>query len=243
MQLIVVLLCLISGNAHAQQRGEPSARPLRNAALPPELKELKERGLDLQGDRVIFEGDLSFPPKLKGQSLESNVHLDIIPGRRLNVQETRQEMRAVAIAEPKVKRLLGQRFSLLSSGWLDKDKQGIETTAEDRYEMVFYNYVANHVVTVTTSKSGDVKDVRSKRVIVQPPESREEIEAAAKIVHADRRHGEATRDLLVRGIVTEGRAPNRYLYLLFYRESQKRAVYDATVDISSGRIVSAGPVR
>ena len=100
---------------------DQNAIPLKGE-LPPDLRELKERSLRIQGDRVIFEDERSFPPKLKGQPTESSIRLDVTPGHRLNIQETRKTMRVTAVANPKVQALVGKRFSLLTSGWLDNEK-------------------------------------------------------------------------------------------------------------------------
>lgn len=44
---------------------EPDATPPREA-LPPELVTLREEGLALRCDRVVFDGELDFPLKLNG---------------------------------------------------------------------------------------------------------------------------------------------------------------------------------
>lgn len=247
----VTVLCLCSVPSIAQVKGDlagpaPSDRnaiPLKGE-LPLDLKDLKERGLAIRGDRVIFEDERSFPPKLKGQPMESSIRLDVTPGHHLNIQETRKTMRATAVANPKVQAAIGKRHSLMSSGWLDNEKgKDNEDSSVDRYQMVFYNYAKNHVVTVIASVKGEVQDVRSRPVTVQPAESREEVEAATNIVRADKRYANVTKDLLVRGIQTEGRGLNRYLHLWFYREYRTPAVFESIVNMSAGKVVSARPLR
>lgn len=247
----ILLLCLYSASSMAQNKGDTSApRPApkeQNATplkgdLPADLKVLKESGLVIQGDRVIFEDQRSFPPKLKGQWAESGIKPEITPGRRLNIQETRKTMRASAVENPKVIAVIGKRFSLLTSGWLDNEKDK-EDSSSDRYQLVFYNYANNHVVTVITSDKGEIQDIHSRPVTVQPAESREEVEAAANILRANARYASATKDLLVRGIQTEGRGQNRYLHLWFYRENRTPAAFEAVVDISAGKVVSARSLR
>jgi hypothetical protein len=221
---------------------EPSATPVRDT-LPAELKLLQEQGLEIRGDRVTFEDELHFPPKLKGQPPSSSVQLAVTPGPHPSVQEARQRMRAMAVAHPRVKAALGERFSLLRSGWLDGDKDAQLSAATDRYQMVFYNYTQNTVVTVIALRQHEVIDVQSKAARVQPAESREEVDAAIEIVRSDPQYGRLIKDLRGRGIQTESPDKDRYLYLLFYREPRTPAVFEATVNMSAGKVVAARPLR
>lgn len=247
----VGLLCVLAATACAPLQPtpeppkpgeEPSATPVRDA-LPAELKVLQEQGLEIRGDRVTFDGELNFPPKLKGQPTSSTVQLTVTPGPRPAVQEARQTMRAAAITNPRVKAALGERFSLLRSGWLDGDKDAPPSAATDRYQMVFYNYAQNAVVTVIASRQREVIDVQSKPASVQPAESREEVDAAIEIVRSDQQYGRSIKGLQGRGIQTESPDKDRYLYLLFYREPRTPAVFEATVNMSAGKVVAARPLR
>lgn len=147
-------------------------------------------------------------------------------------------MRTAAVGNPRVQALLGERFSLLASGWLENDKDRSAGTA-DRYQMTFYNYASDHVVTVLASSAGEVIDASAEPVRVQPAESHEEVEAAAEIVRKDPHYGNSIAGLRARGIQTEGAGTHRYLYLLFYREPRTPAVFEATVDMSAVRVVAA----
>ncbi|MFM2400467.1 MAG: hypothetical protein RL341_2624 [Pseudomonadota bacterium] len=238
-----VLVAAMPFAGQAQER-EPRASVLRGE-IPPELRALAEQGLKLQGPRVLFDGKFNFPPKLKGFAAESGLQLDIKPSRRLPVADAREKFRAVAVSHPRVKELLGERFALLSSGWLDPDKDQDERAEanSDRYQLVFYNYSRNQVVTAVTTSTGELVDATARTVKVQPAESHEEVQAAADIVRAHPRHGPATKGLRARGIQTEGRGDHRFLYLTFYQENSKRAAYEATVDMTAGKIVAARPVR
>jgi hypothetical protein len=220
---------------------EPDASPLRGT-VPPDLRELAARGLAVEGERVQFDGDLTIPPTLKGFPAVSTVRPEIVPGQRPPAEEARQRMRAMAVENPRIKEALGRRFALLSSGWLDVEK-GKEETAADRYQMVFYSYDKNQVVTAIASSRGEVLDMRASTPKVQPPESREEVEAAAAIVQGDERHAARTKELQVRGIQTEGQGDHRTLYLTFYERNRRRAVYEATVDMTVGKVVRARAIQ
>ncbi len=237
--LLTIGLSLASGCA---ARREGSAVVVTGPP-PAELQELVTGGLALSGDRVEFDGDLSIPPVLRGVPATSTIKLQITPGSRPPVEETRQRMRALAVGHTRAKAALGNRFALLSSGWLEVDKSREPSAADDRYQMVFYNYTGNRIVTVVASAAGEIVDVRAQRPEVQPPESAEEIEAAAGVVRADERYGPATRNLRVRGIQTEGRDDHRTLYLTFYEADRRQAVYEATVDMTAGRVLSARALR
>jgi hypothetical protein len=224
--------------------GELNAVPVRDA-LPPELQSLREQGLAVRGDRVIFEGELDFPPKLKGVPITSGARPAVTPGTRPSMQESRLSMRAAAVANPRVRAALGERFSLLGSGWIEADKDA--PADAERYQLSFYNYARNEVVTVVTSRAREVLEVQSAPARVQPAESREEVDAAIEIVRRDERYGRLVKDLRGRGIQTPSpgadKDRDRYLYLLFYREPRTPAGVEATVNMSAGKVVAARPLR
>jgi len=232
---ILIALSMSAACAHGRER---TASPLRGP-MPPELQQVIDNGLPLTGPHVEFEGDLAIPPTLRGVPTTSTVTLQTTPGPHPPVEQTRQMMRAAAVDQPRVKAALGSRFALLAGGWLEPEKGRESAPADDRYQMVFYNYSDNRVVTVISSPRGEVIDVQSRSPKVQPPESAEEIEAAAAIVRRDDRYAAATRTLRVRGIQTEGRGDHRTLYLTFYEPNRRRAVYEATVDMTAGTVLSA----
>jgi hypothetical protein len=241
--MLAGIFITLSWPGQAQER-EREASVLRED-IPPELRALQERGIKLEGPRVQFDGKFNFPPKLKGFSTESSYLLDIKSGRYPPVADTRKKFRDVAVSNPRLKELLGERFALLSSGWLElaKDQEERADTASERYELVFYNYVRNQVVIAVATSAGEIVDADSRTVKEQPTESREEVDVAASIVRANERHGAATKGLVARGIQTEGEGDHRALYLTFYKENSKRAVFEATVDMTAGKVVSARPLR
>jgi hypothetical protein len=241
--LVSVLIVAMPDESTAQER-EPGASVLRGD-IPSELRTLADQGLKLQGPRVVFDGKFNFPPKLKGFAQESSLQLDIKRSPRPAVSEAREKLRAATTSNPRVKELLGERFALLGSGWLEPEKgqEDRQDLSAERYQLVFYNYSRNQIVTAVTNASGELIDAQSSTPKVQPPESHEEVEAAAEIVRAHPRHGRAVKGLRARGIQTEGSGQNRFLYVTFYPENSKRATYEATVDMTAGKVVTARPVR
>jgi hypothetical protein len=221
--------------------GEPNPATVRDA-LPAELKLLREQGLALRGDRVELEGKRDFPPRLKGAPASPGVQPAVVPGPRPSIQESRRSMSVAALASPRVRAALGERFALLGSGWLDNDKDA-PPSADERYQLTFYNYGRNEVVTVTTSPKSEILDVQSAPARVQPAESREEVDMAVDIVRRDERYGRLVSNLRGRGIVTPGPDADRYLYVLFYREPRTPAVVEATVNMSAGKVVAARLLR
>jgi hypothetical protein len=225
--------------------GEPAVVPLRDP-LPPDLATLREQGLQLRGPRVEFVGELDLPPRLKDMPATAGPVPTIVPSGRPSVREARQAQRALAVASPRVRSALGERYSLLASGWAEPQKDAAPDAPRDRYQLTFYNYARNEVVTVTTAQR-DVVDVQAAPARVQPPESREEVDAAVAIVRRDERYARLVGNLRGRGIQTPSpkgeRDPDRYLYLIFYREPRTPAVFEATVNMSAGRVESAQPLR
>lgn len=221
--------------------GDPNPAPVREA-LPAELQVLREQGLALRGERVELEGKLDYPPRIKGAPATPGVRPAVVPGPRPSMRESRQSMSTAALGNPRVRAALGERFALLGSGWLDNDKDA-PPSADERYQLTFYNYARNEVVTVTTSPKREILDVQSAPARVQPAESREEVDMAVNIVRRDERHGRLVANLRGRGIVTPGPDSDRYLYVLFYREPRTPAVAEATVNMSAGKVVAARSLR
>jgi hypothetical protein len=210
--------------------------------LPAELVALRNEGLALRGERVVFDGEFDVPPKLKGVPAASDVGLSVVPGARLSKLESLQSMRAVALANPRVSAALGERYALLRSGWLDDDKDSVAGSGE-RYQLSFYSYTRNEVVTVVTGPGREVVDVQSQAARAQPAESREEVDAAIEIVRRDERYGPMVKELRGRGILTPKPGPDRHLYLMFYRAARTPALFEATVNMSTGKVADARPLR
>jgi hypothetical protein len=223
-----------------EARKEPTAQPLRGE-LPEHLKTFKERGLPPIGDRVTFEDTRALPPKLKGRTVDENFRPEIIPSKRAPVAEMRTKMRAAALGDPRVRKALGERFSLLGSGWLEPPKDKAADTANERYQLIFYSYGRNRAVKVIAS-GDDINEVVTLKAGVQPAESQEEVELAAAIIRRNPRLRAPLDGLLARGIVTPSKTDNRQLYVTFYKKDRPAAVFQATVDMTSGRVLNPRPI-
>lgn len=242
------LIALLAGGCTSFQtpsleRGsELSAMPLREP-LSPDLAALRDQGLEFRGAHVEFVGELDLPPSLKDVPATSSTHLRILPSGRPPIRVERETQRAVALASPSVALTLGNRFALLRSGWVETAKDAPQS---NRYQLTFYNYSKNELVTVTTERR-EVVEVKISTVTVQPSESGEEVDLAIGIVRQDDRHGRHVEHLLGRGIQTPSPKgeddPDRYLFLMFFREARTAAVFAATVNMSAGHVESAHQVR
>jgi len=224
----------------AEARQEPSAQPLRGE-LPEYLEAFREHGLPPIGDRVTFEDDRALPPNPKGRTVDDNFRLEITPSKRPPVADMRNKMRAVALGDARVRKSLGERFSLLGSGWLEAPKEKPAETADEPYQLTFYSYSRNRAVKVVAS--GDkIAQVVSLKPGIQPAESQEEVEMAATVVRRNARLREQLGGLRARGIVTPSKKGNRELYVTFYRKNQPAAVFQATVDMTNSRVLDYRPV-
>jgi hypothetical protein len=169
--------------------------------------------------------------------------LQIVQGSRPSREESRRWMRRETLESPRVRQALGPRFALLDSGWMDDEKDD-STAPRDRYQLVFYNYARNEVVTVVTTGNREPVSLESSTPDVQPAESREEVDAAVEIVRRDPRYANQVANLHGRGILTPAPGRERHLYLLFYDGPRATpARFQATVNMSSGRIVEAKALK
>jgi hypothetical protein len=221
----------------AQEAREASPAPLRGK-LPEYLQQFKARGLPPVGEHVEFENLETFPPKLRGLSVDPKFRLDIKAGTRPAMREARSSMRELALATPRVRDAVGRRFSLLGSGWLEAGKDNGKEAANDRYRLVFYNYERNAAVNVVVER-GKVIDVAMGKKGYQPAESSEEVEAAADLVKKDDRYRSSVEGMTARGIEKPSADGNRHLYVTFHKEKRTPAVFEADVDMTSGRLVTA----
>lgn len=195
---------------------EPTPRPIEfdSSKQPPEPKGLTRVSDPRKVLKVApFEGDFS--------------------DRQVSALRQRAE------ADARARALLGERYAFMFASLADVgDKNGAMPKYEIRLE--YFNYATNRAVHIWGSESL-VTRVQEQPDGYQPPESDEEIEAAAAIVRSEAQFAEATADLPVRGILTQGPKGRRYLYLMF-KKPQEPAAFDATVDITTGTIVRAGPI-
>ena len=236
-------LALILGSMLLADEGPRKDPPpqLVRGELPKYLKVFKERGLPAIGDHVIFVDDGALPPNLKAHTVDEDFHPEIIPSKRASVADMRTRMRAAALADPRVRAALGTRFSLLGSGWLDAPKDSGVDTANEPYQLTFYSYGRNRAVKVVASGS-EITKVLTLKAGIQPAESQEEVELATTLILQNARLREMLQGHRARGIVTPSKTGNRQLYVMFYKDNQPAAVFQATIDMTLGRVVNSRPI-
>lgn len=208
--------------------------------VPQYLRDYEQSGLPPLGDRIEFENQRGFPPQPEGLRVIEDVRPDVRADPQPPITRLMSTSREVALRDIRVRSALGERFALLGGGPVTPDKRGALTG--EQISLDFYSYSRNQAFNVLLA--GDaVLSITAEAAGYQPPETREEVAAAAAIVARDTRFTAAVRNLQVRGIQTPSGSRNRHLYLLFYKAGQSSAVFQATVDMTLARVVSAGAIQ
>jgi hypothetical protein len=225
---------------------DPQPEPTQDILLD-ELKRVKEEGLVPKGYSIRFEND-TFPPKPKGPyDFEVQLFSSFEVGPLPPMRETRLKMGGIAIADKKIKELLGERYALLKSGWIDLDKEITENFDQRIYRLTFIQYPDNKIVNVYLSSSFEITDIKQEPITVQPSESREEVDLAIDIIRSNPEYKGLISNTIGRGIVADSGSTSRYIYLLFYRDEISRArspaILEVTVDMTVGKIVSMKKLR
>jgi hypothetical protein len=206
------------------------------------LKNIQQQGVPPVGDRVEFEEVQGLaPPKLKGRTVDTDFSPKIEPAKRISTKELRISMRAIALKDSRVSKALGERYVFLRGGTIDPEKG--TNKGSDRYRLVYYSYSSNRPVQVQIVGGERVEAVNVLEQGVQPSESREEVDLAARLVRSDEREKGRTKGLDVSGIQTPSpEGNNRRLYLIFSKPGLRAPVYQATVDMTANRVVDSRPV-
>jgi hypothetical protein len=213
---------------------------------PDYLKAYERGGFPAVTDPIEFSDARSFPPKLKGLVVDTDVKLDV---RATQGADSSTDIRQrLAIATPiafrdtRVQAAAGGRFIALGGGALDVKKGG-NGADNGGVAVDFYNYEKNQAYRAIVVG----ERVSSLRVMpkgFQPKESRAEIKVAADIVARDPKHARAVGGLQARGLrAPPGENGDRLLYLLFYNGDVRPALYEATVNMSKARVEQAKSLR
>lgn len=224
----MVLACLLPASyAFAQDAKPDYVKAYEKDGLPP----LKQ---------VEFRDAHTFPPELK----DARVVDKKVAVRATDDQRIAARMKtavAAAFRDPRVKEAAGARYVALGGGRLDPEK---DDTAQDKGDLAvdFYNYERNLAYRAVL-KGDSVVSVRAHPKGYQPKETRAEVRAAAAIVAKDPRHARAVAGLTPRGLRAPSEGGDRLLYVMFYKGKARPALYDATVNMSDERVVSAGPIE
>jgi hypothetical protein len=191
---------------------------------------------------VEFEHEAGLPPVIKGRKVTAT-QLEFKAAPDVLTTEAVASLREAALKDPRVKTALGARFFFLHAGPHDESKEAPVKAGAAPVRLRFYSYSADRAVQVDMAE-GKVLRVVPMRKGYQPPESPQEVQAAAEILRRDKRYTSALEGLFVRGILTPSPRRHRELYLLFFKgEGLTRGpvLFDAVVDLSAGRVVSARP--
>ncbi len=208
---------------------------------PAYLKEYQSKGLPPLGPTVEFEDKAVFPPQIKGQTqTETKPEIQATPMAR--TPEAVVAVRDIALGNTQVKKALGKNFSYLGSEDLTATTDRALTASAPTTVMRYYSYTRNRAIDVYVAND-NVVEIRPRRQGYQPAETRDEVAEAAEIVRADKRYRSIVTDLTARGLITPSENGHRYLYVLFYKENKPPAVFRATVDMTTRRVVSAQAVR
>lgn len=209
---------------------------------PAYLKEYQSKGLPPIGPRIEFEDKTVFPPQPRGHK-QSETTLEYQTPPTPRTPPAVRAVRDVALGNAKVKRALGSRFSYLGTDNLEAPTDRALTSTAPTTVMRYYSYTRNRAIDVYLADD-KVVEIRQRAPGYQPAEDRDEVAEAAQIVRADRRYRSIVADLPARGLVTPSTNGHRYLYVLFYKEKNvPPAVFRATVDMTTRRVVSAQAVR
>jgi len=216
----------------------PASSAIAQEVKPAYLKAYERSGFPTINDPVEFADAHSFPPKLKGLTVDRDVKLDVRAADTVDAKQRLAAARPVALRDARVKAAAGPRHAALGGGPIEVDKNASDTQTRG-LAVDFYNYDTNRAYRAILVDD-QVSSVIERPKGFQPKETRAEIQSAADIVAKDPKHARAVAGLNPRGL----RAPpaangDRLLYVLFYRGKERPARYEATVNMSQGRVVEA----
>lgn len=180
-----------------------------------------------------------FPPLLRELKVSEGELPSFEARSKRPIAEARAEALSKSQRDTRVTKILGERFAVIGGGETTPTKDSVRT---DMLWIEFYSYSNNRALKVRMI-GDEVVDIQQMPENYQPPESREEVKAAAEIVKQDPRYKDIASNLTVRGIQTPSENGNRYLYLLFYREGTKASVFWATVDMTTAQVVNGQSIQ
>jgi hypothetical protein len=230
--LLVGSLLLLSFPASLACRAQDSK--------PDYLKAYERSGLPPIDDPVQFSDPHAFPPRLKGLAVDKDAKVEF-RAEGTDIETRMASATSLAFSDARVKAAAGQRFAALGGGTIDAEKDARRADHGD-IAVDFYNYDTNRSYRAILSDDR-VVSVRPWPKGHQPKETRAEVQAAAGIVAKDPAHARAVAGLIARGLRAPSERGDRLLYLLFYKGKERPALYEATVNMSKGRVVRAKPLR
>lgn len=197
------------------------------------------------GPVLEFTGpDQGWPPHPKGMRNLRPVRSRPLPGTLTD--DFKARVRTAALRDPRVRNALGERFTYIKTRKVEPPKGTVTgVRAPTETAAVFYSYSNNTAVVVRLTEFR-VERIEERRGY-QPPEGEEEVEAAVALARRDSRLRSVVRRLegVAIRVLPRPEAPsavNRVLYVVFRQDWNSPPRYYATVDMTDGVVVAAGPL-
>jgi len=193
--------------------------------------------------RIQFTGPTEgWPPHPAGRTDVRAVAWTQLPGDLTD--SLAAQLRRIATADQRVREALGDRFAFISISPVEGEaKDTVRAAAARVFQLVFFSHTHNVAVEVR------VQEQRVQQVERRPgldvPEGRAEVEAAIALARRDARLRAAVAGLVGSAILAypDSGAPgfgHRLLHVTFAREGGDVPLYWAYVDLTDGRVLSAG---
>lgn len=194
--------------------------------------------------RIEFTGEeAGWPPQPKGAINVTRVVWEEIPGSLTDELESR--IREAALRDARVREALGNRFSYISTDARELEKGRLrEPTQPLSTRVVFFSHTRN--VALEVYMLGTAVENVTIREGYDPPEGKEEIDAAVALAESDPRLRGQLEGLTGAALVAFPQAGqpgyrHRVLDVTFTREGEDLPRYFALVDLTDQKVLVAGP--
>lgn len=194
---------------------------------------------------IEFTGpEAGWPPKPKGQTNVTEVAWQEIPGSLTDSLEA--AIRRAALQDTRVPNLLGARFAYISTDEIEPAEKRSRLPSEPLVTRVTFFSHSNNVAVEARLQGLRVDSAKTKEGY-QPPEGKDEIEAAIALARRDDRLRDKVPNLSGDAILAfpEREQPgygHRVLYVTFSIEEEDLPRYFALVDLTEPTVLSAGPI-
>ncbi len=215
------------------------------AVQAPREVDPKPPGLTSSKTVQVTGPEVGWPPKPKGVTMFTQVGDTPIPGSLTDAVEA--QIRQAVVQDPAVRQALGSRFAFITIDEIEPPKGGRrDPAAPVPTRVTFFSHQNNVAVEVFT------RGTRVERVLrrpdYQPPEGREEVQAAIALAERDPRLSGRLERVTGSAIRTQREpgkpgAGNRLLYVTFHEANEDLPRFFALVDLTLQQVLDAGPAR